>query len=75
MKPVDFKEANCVFGKNQDEYLALPTYKDKEGLVTSCWKLSFLEKIRILFTGKIFVTVMTFNQKLQPQKLSVKKYF
>lgn len=71
MKPVKFKESNVVFAKDQTEYLPLQAHRTKNGTVTSCWKLSFIEKVKILFTGRIYIQIMTFNQRLQPQLLSV----
>ena len=72
MKPVNFKEANVVFAENQKEYLPLPTHKTEDGIVTSCWKFSFIEKLRVLFCGRIYLSTMTFNKPLQPQKLQLK---
>lgn len=69
MKPIKFKEHNTVYAENQKEYLPLPVYKNKDGIVTSCWKLNVLERIKTLFTGKVFISNMTFNNPLQPQLL------
>lgn len=68
MKPVKFKEANAVFAKNQPEYVSLPAYysRDEDGHVISCWKLSFIERMRVLFTGKIWHDSLTFDRPLQP---------
>jgi len=68
MKPVKFKEQNCTFAENQPEYLPLPAFKNKstEGEVVSCWQLSFSERIRILITGKLWVSLMSFNKPLTP---------
>ena len=77
MIPIDFKERNAVFAENQPEYLPLPVYKDNEqgGRVFHCWKLSFVEKLKVMFTGKIWVNVLHFNKPLQPIKLMVKNPF
>ena len=66
MKPIKFKEMNCTYAENQPEYLPLPAYKDFNGEVISCWSLSLYEKMRILLTGKLWITVLTFNKSLQP---------
>jgi len=71
MKPIKFKESNIVFAENQPEYLPLPAYKNDKGDVISCWQLSFKERIKILFTGKIWFYILTFNHPLQPQRPSV----
>jgi hypothetical protein len=73
VKPIYFKEVNYEYAKNQSEYLTLPSYRTKDGIVTSCWKLNLFERIKLLFNGKIFVSQMTFNRPLQPQKLALNK--
>ncbi len=64
-----------VFAKDQPEYDNLPTFKygDREGKVLSRWKLSWRERLRILFTGDMYLTTLTFNQPLQPVMLQVEK--
>jgi hypothetical protein len=72
MKPTAFKQQNCVYAEHQQEYLPLPSHKDSDGVVTTCWYLSFRERIQVLFTGKLYNQIMTFNHPLQPQRPSVK---
>ena len=67
MMPIEFKGSNVVFAENQPEYLPLPAYKSKDGMVTICWKLSFKERLKVLFAGKIWQKMLTFNKPLQPQ--------
>lgn len=69
MKPIEFKEHNVVFGKDQPEYMPLPALKFEDGTVITCWKLSWKEAIRVLFTRKIWLSVLTFNNPLQPTLL------
>ena len=75
MKPIKFKEQNCTYAENQPEYLPLPAFKSDEpgGQVTSCWSLSFSERVRVLFTGKIWVSLMMFNKPLTPTFFTTKK--
>ena len=76
MEAIKFKESNVIFAENQDEYKQLPAYYDKtqdEGVVVTCYKLSFVERLRVLFFGKLWLAVMTFNNSLQPQLPSTKK--
>jgi hypothetical protein len=73
MKPTEFKEQNIVFAKNQPEYLPLPAFKSTDGQVVSCWTLTFRERLRLLFTGRLWSCVSTFNHSLQPQFLTTKK--
>jgi hypothetical protein len=69
MKPVPFKQQTVVYAKDQSEYNPLPAYKDSEGLVISCWKLSWRERIKLLVTGRVWVMVLTFNNPLQPMSV------
>jgi len=71
MKPINFKGKNVTFAENQPEYLPLPAHKTENGLVTSCWKCSLLDRIRILLFGRIWVQNLTFNKPLQPQKICI----
>lgn len=73
MKPVEFKEQNVVFAANQPEYLPLPAYRSADGRVTSCWECSFLERLLIMLTGKVYLQLLTFNKPLQPSLISVDK--
>ncbi len=73
MKLTEFKEQTTVYAKNQPDYLELPAHVDSEGVVTCCWKLNWKDRFKILFTGAIWHSVLTFNQPLQPQKLTIEK--
>ena len=75
MKPIEFKEQNVVFAENQPEYQPLPAFRDygPQGEVISCWRLSFRERVRILFTGNIWVSLMTLNKPLTPSFFTTKK--
>ena len=66
MIPIDFPEKNCVYAKDQPEYLPLPVFKEEDGRVWSCWKLTLRERIKIFFTKKLWLSNLTFNQPLQP---------
>lgn len=75
MKPVKFKEANVEYAKNQDTYKTLPAYKhdSPRGEVVTCWKFTFIERIILLFTGRLWVVVLSFNNPILPTFMSVKK--
>ena len=73
MKPTKFKEQNCTYAENQPEYLPLPAFKDEQGVIISCWKLSFKERLIILFKGELWLSLMSFNKPLTPSFMSVKK--
>lgn len=67
MKPVKFKESNATLAENQPEYLSLPVWKSEDGEVISCWQATFVERIKFLLTGKLWLKMLTFNNPLQPQ--------
>jgi len=73
MKPIDFSEQNVCYAVRQPEYLPLPAHRTDDGLVISCWKLSWYERFKIIFTGKVWLSVLTFNSLLQPQRPSIHK--
>lgn len=76
MRLVEFSEQTCVIAKVQPEYLPLPAHRwhgDPEGRITCCWSLTWRERLQVLFTGRIWHQVLTFNRALQPQLLLVEK--
>lgn len=78
MNPVAFPEANITYAETQPEYQKLPSYlnpHDATGEVISCWKPSVRERIKLLFTGKVWVHSLTFCQPLQPLFVQVDKPF
>jgi hypothetical protein len=77
MKPIEFDQQNAVFAKNQPPYLPLPAYivDEPEGRVISCWKLSWRERIKILFGYPLWLSQMAFGKPLQPQKPSLDNPF
>ncbi len=70
MKPIEFKEQNVVFAKNQPPYLPLPAYQDDEqgGRIFHCWGLTWRERAKILLTGKLWINVLNFKNPPQPIK-------
>lgn len=75
MKPKKFKEANVVFAKDQPEYKQLPALrlKSDNGEVITCWELSFIERLRILLKGEVWLCMLTFNKPLTPTYMTTKK--
>lgn len=76
MKLETFPEANKTFGADQPQYIALPAYKEpgsNNGRIVFCWSLSWRERLRVLFSGRIWHQVYTFHHPLQPQLLTVEK--
>lgn len=75
MHPIPFPEQNCVYAKDQPEYLPLPAHRAADGEVISCWKFTWWERIKILFFGKLWLRQLTFNSPLQPQRPQVERPF
>lgn len=75
MELIEFPEQTVVIAKDQPEYRPLPAHRfgDDQGTIACCWSLTFWERLRVLFSGKIWHQVLTFNQPLQPQLLTVEK--
>lgn len=75
MKLVEFEEQTVVIVKDQPEYLPLPAHEfnDAEGRIAFCWQMNRKERLKVLFTGRVWHQVLTFNQPLQPQMLEVDK--
>lgn len=71
MQPAEFPQQNVVYAKDQPEYLPLPAHRTPDGEVTACWRLSWRERLGLLLTGRVYVTNLTFNGPLQPQRVSV----
>jgi hypothetical protein len=69
--PSPFPEV--VYAKDQPEYNPLPSIKQSDGCVVTRWAMSWRERLRVLLTGSIYLEVLTFNQPLQPLKMSVTK--
>jgi hypothetical protein len=70
MKPIKFRGMNVTFAENQPEYLPLPALvADMENggqNVISCWKLTWWERITVLFTGVMWINSLKFDHALQP---------
>lgn len=77
MKPIEFKEQNIVFAKDQPQYKPLPAFRNEDpngmGEVISCWNLTFKERLKLLFTGKLWVSLCMFGKPLTPSFMTVNK--
>ncbi len=75
MKPIEFEEQNIVFAKDQPEYQPLPAYRQmgKTGNVVTCWEFSDEEMEVLKTTKKLWISIYTFNQPLQPILPSINK--
>ena len=75
MKPVKFPEQNVTFAEDQPEFIPLPAHRGKDGTVVSCWALSWRDRLRILWTGRIWLGCLTFNAPPQPVWLVTERPF
>ena len=70
MKQIEFKQANkslAIVGK-----LPIPAYVDESvPQVVTCWKLSFLERVKLLFTGKVFTCTIANHNRVQLTVLNI----
>lgn len=66
MEPIPFKGYNAEYAKDQPEYQTLPAHRTPDGIVVTCWSLSGEELMKILQTGRIWLSQLTFGQSLQP---------
>lgn len=75
MTLIDFPERTVIIAKDQPEYLPLPAhqFRDSEGRIACCWKLTWKERVAVLWRGTIWHQILTFNQPLQPQMMTVDK--
>ena len=74
MIPIEFPEQTIVWAKNQPPYLPLPAYTNERETI-SCWALSWRERFRVLWTGRLWLRQMNFGQALQPQAPCIESPF
>ena len=80
MKPTQFKESNATLTAPQQEYSTdvdavqpLNIWSNGEQCV-SCWKMSWGERLSVLFRGKVWLLVLS-GQTQPPVALSITKKF
>ena len=60
MTPIQFYEQNIIFVPPpgmEEKVDDLPAFKG-QGQVISCWRLSLWERIKLLFTGRLWFSVI-----------------
>lgn len=64
MKPAPFPESNGTLGGgpaakygSEDDVSDLPVHRDGQQIV-SCWRLSWTDRFRLLFTGRVWLLVL-----------------
>ena len=75
MKPIKFKDQTVVFAENQPEYGNLPALRidSPQGEVVTCWKMTLGERLKVIFTGRVWLSLMSFNKPLTPSFMSVNR--
>jgi hypothetical protein len=63
-----FEGKEIVIAKDQPQYTPLPAIIAKPYVFTR-WRLSWRERLRILFSGNLWLVLMTFGKPLQPVRL------
>jgi hypothetical protein len=73
MKAVKFKYQNITFAKDQPEYTQLPARKldTPSGEVITCWRFSLWERLQVLFFGRVWLSMLSFNKPLTPCFMAV----
>lgn len=66
IKPIEFPEQTTTYAENQPEYQPLPVHRTPTGECISCWAGSFADRLKFLFTNKLWMRQLTFNTPLQP---------
>lgn len=74
MKPIQFPEMTKTWAENQAPWIPLPAYTNERESI-SLWSLSLGERVRLLFTGKLWLRQCNFGQPLQPQLPQVESPF
>lgn len=62
-----------TFAKDQPQYSPLPARAvgDSQRTIITSWKLSWKEKLQLLWTGRVYLTILTFGKPLQPVRMDV----
>lgn len=68
MEPIKFKEVNKTYAENQPEYQPIPGcfVPGDKGEFIFCLKGTLKERLKFLLTGKMWVSMFTFNDPLTP---------
>lgn len=72
MEQISFKQTNNRLAENGKN--PIPVFaNDNLGLVVSCWRPTFLERVKLLFTGRIYVCMMSSKKNVPATRLSVQE--
>jgi hypothetical protein len=73
--PANFPESNAILARDQDPYepMYVHQFKDSEGRIAMCFRLSPVEIDEIVKTRTLWIQQLTFNRRFQPIGLSTQK--
>jgi hypothetical protein len=72
MKPAMFKEANIIFSDKEKKSLPMPTFRINKTIV-ACWKMNLIERIRVLFKGRMWVCLVNGDGEFPGSLLTTQK--
>lgn len=64
--PTTLAGTPVVFAEDQPQYQPLPARRTKDGRVITEWELTEAERLRIAHGENVRLTILTFNDPLQP---------
>ena len=62
-----------IFGAGQPEYRPLPAIVATDGVVLTRWRLTWAERLIVLWRGDVYLTQKTGGGSLQPVLIMVEK--
>lgn len=73
--PIKFPEQTHVIAEDQPEYQPLPAFINHQQMIT-CWSLNWKERLKLLFTGKVWLRILRNpNTLVEPQLIEINKPF
>ncbi len=70
MNPRTFPEQTQVWAENQPEFLPLPAYTNERETI-SLWGLSWWERLKVAFTGRLWLRQCNLGKPLQARAPTV----
>ena len=71
MKAIEFPQMTAKIAEDQPQYQTLPAHISDEGIVTAYFELDAKEREQVAENGKIYLSIHTMNNLLQPIGTSV----
>jgi hypothetical protein len=69
-----FEDHEVLIGKDNRLYKPLPAiYVENDSRVVSRWRLSLRERLKVLFSGNIYIFIRTYGEPLQPISVGAEK--